>query len=136
MKKFKTFLYIACVAFCVALTACNKSAETATTEEEPEVDDIQQYEAICNQIIEAMNNGNEEEYDRLYDELESLTEELDSLSADEFNRLQQINAKFNEQFMQFQDAFSVDRLHDIITTAKNVTQAEPSEEQTASQQDK
>lgn len=83
-----------------------------------------------------MNKGDEAEYDRLYDELDSLAEELDSLSADEFNQLQQINAKFNDQFMQFQDAFSVDRLNDIITTTENVTQAEPSEEQIASQQDK
>ena len=129
MKKFKAIFYIACVAFCIALTACNKSAETTTAEEEPEVDDIQQYEAICNQIIEAMNKGDEAEYDRLYDELESLTEDLDSLSLseDEFNQLQQINAKFNEQFMQFNDAFAVDRLNDIITTTKNVPQTEQNE---------
>lgn len=131
MKKFKPFLCIACVAVCVAMTACSKS-----NEEDIELDDIQQYEVICNQIIEAMNKGDEAEYDRLYDELDSLAEELDSLSADEFNQLQQINAKFNDQFMQFQDAFSVDRLNDIITTTENVTQAEPSEEQIASQQDK
>lgn len=127
MKKFKTFLYIACVAFCLAMTACSKSSETTTNEEDIELDDVQQYEAICNQIIEAMNNGNEAEYDRLYDELESMAEELDTLSEDEFNRLQQINAKFNDQFMQFSDAFSVDRLNDIITTTENVTQAEQPE---------
>lgn len=127
MKKFKTFLYITCVAFCLAMTACSKSSETTTNEEDIELDDVQQYEAICNQIIEAMNNGNEAEYDRLYDELESMAEELDTLSEDEFNRLQQINAKFNDQFMQFSDAFSVDRLNDIITTTENVTQAEQPE---------
>lgn len=122
MKKFKTFLFIAFVAVCVAMTACSKS-----NEEDIELDDIQQYEVICNQIIEAMNKGDEAEYDRLYDELDSLAEELDSLSADEFNQLQQINAKFNDQFMQFQEAFSVDRLNDIITTTENVTQAEQPE---------